>query len=804
MYNLQKFSKGLVAAGIFIAAGCNTTKVDAPPASVIIQKNINGRNDSWSFTGYGGGGAMFNAAVSPFSADNAFVACDMTGSFVTHNGGSSWRMFNLRGPVSFFVFDPSDSNIVYANSIALFKSVDRGDTWNVIYPSPQNIKGVVAKGDHASEVIINDDNRERKVLSLAVDPANSKKLYAVASVDTVISFISSMDGGYTWQQEKELEGEAEHIFINPASSENNRTIYIAGKHYIVCKENGIWKKNKLPAAVTTVTAYSGGFDKVANKFIIYAIAGKSYFNTSGEAPGIFYSEDAGITWQNRQDGLLKFNKAGGPLTEWRTIATSRFHPSTVYVSYNNIHISNDTVCMGVAKSDDYGKSWTLCWRDDITKNKNIPSANLKDGWLNERFGPTWGENPFSVGVSPSDPGVCYCTDFGRAIKTIDRGKHWQEVYSKKKEGGGWVSRGLEVTTGYGIMFDPFDSNHVYIANTDVGLMESHDGAMSWQSATYNNGIPQDWVNTTYWLTFDPSVKGKAWAVMSNTHDLPRPKMWRRHGVAGYKGGILMTEDAGKHWKIMSSKIGEAAFTHILLDTQNNHSSKTIYATAFGKGVYKSMDDGKTWQLKNKGIDGKEPFAWRLVKAPKGNRLYVIVSRRSEDGSIGNDMDGAVYYSEDGAESWKKLPLPAGTNAPTGLAVDQAHPDRLILSAWGRVVKDKFSPDTNGGIFTTNDHGKSWKAVLEKDQHIHDITYDERNNTYYACGFNSSAYHSVNNGETWERIKGYNFKWGKRVDPDPRDPGKIFIITFGGGVWYGPAAGFSPAVEDIVTPVLSYK
>ncbi len=78
-----------------------------------------GRNDSWTITGYGGGGAMFNPAVSPYDVNYAYVSCDMSQSFVTYNGGESWRMFNLRGMVHFYVFDPLDSNVVYANSIGL-------------------------------------------------------------------------------------------------------------------------------------------------------------------------------------------------------------------------------------------------------------------------------------------------------------------------------------------------------------------------------------------------------------------------------------------------------------------------------------------------------------------------------------------------------------------------------------------------------------------------------------------------------------------------------------------------------------
>jgi len=71
---------------------------------------------------------MFWPAVSPGDPNYAYVACDMTGSYVTYNGGESWRMFNLRGPVRYFVFDPSDPDIVYAKSVALFKSSDRGQT----------------------------------------------------------------------------------------------------------------------------------------------------------------------------------------------------------------------------------------------------------------------------------------------------------------------------------------------------------------------------------------------------------------------------------------------------------------------------------------------------------------------------------------------------------------------------------------------------------------------------------------------------------------------------------------------------
>jgi photosystem II stability/assembly factor-like uncharacterized protein len=788
----------LTFLALIIISGCNsyTPKVKQTD-------NQAGGNDTWSHTGYGGGGAMFWPEVSPHDPGYAYVACDMTGSYVTYDGGESWRMFNLRGGVRYFVFDPSDPDIVYAKSVALFKSSDRGNTWNVIYPKPGEIKGIVARGDHAEEQIITSDSSEREVLALAVDPENSMKLHAVISINNNCSYYTSYDQANSWKMEKEIEPGIKNIFIHPGSPVNDRTILFTFRNAIIKKENGKWTTNPGPENVKQINEYTGGFDKKRNRFIIYGISGRSYFNPDGDISGIFYSDDLGQTWKNMQDGLLKFMQPKDDFPEFRTIATSALNPEVVYVSYNGLKIENDSVCMGVAKSEDWGMTWTLPWKDRLYRGNQYFSPNYKKGWIDERFGPGWGENPFSIGVSPADPDVCYATDFGRTIKTADGGKTWEQVYTKRKEGGGWISRGLEVTTGYNVIFDPFDINHVFLALTDIGLMESNDGGESWTSATLNNGVPRDWVNTTYWLTFDPEVKGRAWAAMSDIHDLPRPKMWRRIRIPDYSGGVLFTENAGKTWKAISNDIGEAAITHILIDPSSQRDSRTLYACAFGKGVYKSSDGGKTWSLKNNGIKGREPFAWRIIRNDKNGELFLIVCRRSDNGSIGNEFDGAVYRSADEAESWTEMKLPAGTNGPMCMYIDPDNPEKLLLSAWGRLSSGKLSPDTGGGIFLSEDNGNTWKQTLEKDQHIHDITYDSRNKTYYACGFNGSAYRSEDGGQSWIRIKGYNFKWGKRVEPDPRDPEKIFVITFGGGVWYGPARGDETANEDIITPILKY-
>jgi hypothetical protein len=473
----------------------------------------------------------------------------------------------------------------------------------------------------------------------------------------------------------------------------------------------------------------------------------------------------------------------------RAIATSRQNGKVAYISYSDMLLDGKT-WMGVARTDNAGQSWQLKWKESDTA-----AANVHDAWITPRFGVVWGENPLELGVADQDPNLAYATDLGRTMKTSDGGASWWEMYSRKLSSAGWASTGLDVTTIYGIHFDPFDSRRQFLTYTDIGLFRSEDGGASWQSST--TGVPRDWVNTTYWLAFDPKVRGRMWSVNSYTHDLPRPKMWRHQDPAQYKGGVCISDDGGKTWRKSNTGMDETAPTHILLDPTSPEDGRVLYVAGFGRGVYKSTDGGRTWSLKNQGITQKQPFAWRFALASDGT-LYVIIARRSENGSIGNANDGALYRSKDGAEHWEPVPLPAGVNGPNGLAIDNNSPQRLYLAAWARA---SGIHGDGGGIFVSENGGQSWRQLFDRDRHVYDVTTDPHDEkVLYAAGFESSAWRSMDRGEHWTRIPGFNFKWGYRVIPDPRDRNKVYVSTFGGSLWHGSLSGQEEPV-DIATPEL---
>jgi photosystem II stability/assembly factor-like uncharacterized protein len=733
------------------------------------------RPGDFKIVGPGGGGAMFRPVVSPHDPNTAVLSCDMTGAYITHDGGNSWRMFNLRGVVEFFVFDPKDSKVIYAESDGLWRSEDSGETWHYIYPKPSSVKGIQMSSDHSDEEVIADPNPIGEITAMAIDPADSKVLYLTGGNRKAQSgaLFVSQDKGSTWKKVVDLPGLAKKIWVNPDSPKDARSLLLVGSGFLAWDTGSELKRLPAPPA-KSIQDVSAGFSQDGSA-VVYVVGDDK----------AFVSDDNGANWRNVE--------LGSGSAKIRAVATSLHHPETAYVSYRGLE-EGGIKWMGVAKTVDSGNAWQLVWKED-SNPAGKPGANIHDAWITERFGSDWGENPLTLGAADQNPNLVYGTDLGRTMKTTDGGATWTAVYSKKSNDGGWVSTGLDVTTSYGYHFDPFDPDRQFITYTDIGLFRSEDGGKSWMSST--KGVPRDWLNTTYWIVFDPKVKGRVWSVNSWTHDLPRPKMWRHTGIGRYRGGVCLSVDGGRTWTKSNEGMEQTAATHILLDPASPADARILYVTGFGRGVYKSTDGGKSWKLKNTGITQTEPFAWRLARDSKGT-LYVIIARRSEDGSIGTPGDGALYRSDDGAKHWTPVELPADTNGPNGLAIDPADPNRLYLAMWARAQGEHGE---GGGIYLSEDAGKTWRRVLDRDRHVYDVTIDPRDaRNLYATGFESSAWHSTDRGEHWSRIPGFNFKWGHRVIPDPEDPNKIYITTFGGGVWHGSVDGENRPV-DIATPEL---
>jgi photosystem II stability/assembly factor-like uncharacterized protein len=753
------------------------------------------RHDAWIVIGPGGGGAQYFPTISPVDPKIVCVRCDMTGAYISRDGGESWRMFNLRSPASFFVLDPVDVNVMYAYASGLWRSTDGGDSWNLVYPKPENVRDIIVNGDHGDWSFALREDGAGQMRAMAIDPADPRVLYALISTGRQMRLFKSSDSGKTWTDLRGLANGGQKIYVDPRSPKDDRTMYVIGESSVSVREKGKWTDHEAPQGVEHFGDASLGFPADGGRAVIYAVSAATWRGQK-LIGGILVSRDGGESWVMCTDDFAKeVKKPATSAPSFRAIATCLTQPDIAYVSYKNLRGDEDY--FGVAKTSDGGRTWVLAVKNTAEK----PSPNEKDAHMDVYWGPSWGDYPAYLVVAPDDPNLCYGTDDGRTMRTTDGLKTWVGVYSKKL-GNGWSTTGLDVTTCYGVHRDPHDTLRLFISYTDIGLWRSEDGGTSWVHST--DGLPREWWNTTYWLEFDPDVKRRCWAGVGANHDLPRPKMWRNMpDVSHYRGGVVISTDGGRTWEKVAG-MSQTDVTHIVVDRKSPADRRVLYAAGFGTGVWKSTDCGRTWTLKRQGLPGKEPFAWRLAMDSKGV-LYVILARRSDDGSFGNELDGALYRSADGAESWERVKLPPGVNGPNGLSIDPDDPGRMVLAVWGRQTSGEARKGAaDGGIFLTTDGGNTWKNVFNRNQYIYDVTTDPRNpNILYACGFESSAWRSDDRGKTWYRLKGFNFKWGHRVIPDPINPEKIFVTTFGGSVWYGPARGDPNAREDIATPNVGY-
>ncbi len=159
------------------------------------------------------------------------------------------------------------------------------------------------------------------------------------------------------------------------------------------------------------------------------------------------------------------------------------------------------------------------------------------------------------------------------------------------------------------------------------------------------------------------------------------------------------------------------------------------------------------------------------------------------------MAGAVYFSDDGGENWQKLQLPEGINGPHDLLIDPVNTEVMYVSCWPHTTDGK---DTGGGIIKTTDGGKTWKQTFDDRMRVNSAGMDPmRPDILYINTFQNAAYRSDDSGNTWKRIEGYRFKWGQRAIPDINNPGMLYLTTYGGSVFYGPAGGIPNDADDIV-------
>jgi photosystem II stability/assembly factor-like uncharacterized protein len=144
----------------------------------------------------------------------------------------------------------------------------------------------------------------------------------------------------------------------------------------------------------------------------------------------------------------------------------------------------------------------------------------------------------------------------------------------------------------------------------------------------------------------------------------------------------------------------------------------------------------------------------------------------------------LYRSKDGARTWEWINRSQPLLWPKDYDVD-ARDSRVIYLGAADAGK------TEGGLYKTTDGGVRWSRIARKGGDCFGATVHPRKPGWvYLCiaegDDEPGLWLSKDAGQTWKALEGMPFRNAQRVTFDPRDDAMIYVSTFGGSVWRGPA------------------
>jgi photosystem II stability/assembly factor-like uncharacterized protein len=256
-------------------------------------------------------------------------------------------------------------------------------------------------------------------------------------------------------------------------------------------------------------------------------------------------------------------------------------------------------------------------------------------------------------------------------------------------------RGGRVTTVTGTAMLP---GTFYLGASGAGVWKSEDYGTSWNNIS-DGFFETPSIGAIEVATNDPNI------VYAGTGS----DGLRSNVISGK--GVYKSIDAGKTWEHIGLRnVGQIGAVEI--DPTNNN---IVWVAAIGnafkaneeRGIYKTVDGGQNWE-KVFFISNKIGFADLELLPGNPNIVYAAAWKAERKPwtiiSGGNNDEGGIFKSINGGKDWTKLEkgLPKGLIGKIDLAVSPTNSSILYA-----VIE---APGKEGGLYKSIDQGKSFKQV----------------------------------------------------------------------------------------------
>ena len=268
------------------------------------------------------------------------------------------------------------------------------------------------------------------------------------------------------------------------------------------------------------------------------------------------------------------------------------------------------------------------------------------------------------------------------------------------------------------------------------------------------------------------------------------------GASG--GGIWKTEDYGTSWNNVSDgyfstpSIGDIAVAQndaniIYVGTGSDGLRSNVIA---GKGMYKSIDGGATWQ--HIGLDDTGHIGAVEINPENHNVVYVAAIGQA----FNANEERGLYKTVDGGRNWEQVLYISDETGISDVEMLPGNPEIVFATAW----KAKRKPWTiisggeneEGGLFKSVDGGASWDKITEglptgligkMDLALSPADSSIVYLLVEAPGDEAGLYKSIDQGQTFEQVSDHDgiitrpFYYAN-IDVDPQNPDIVYAMSTG--------------------------